>query len=67
MSAKTKTAKSKTPPVGDDYTETKLAAFRLPGETRRQLQELADALQGGNQAAALREIIRVAHRKEFGR
>jgi hypothetical protein len=63
----TKTAKTKTPPPGDDFTETKLSAFRLPGETRKQLQELADALQGGNQAATLREIIRTAHRKEFGR
>lgn len=48
-------------------TSSKLVAFRFPPETITQLEELAEALQGGNQAATLREIIRTAHRREFGK
>lgn len=56
-----KTAKTK------ESTSSTLVAFRFPPETIKQLTELAEALQGGNQAATLREIIRTAHRREFGK
>lgn len=63
MATKTK---AKTPQQAEE-TGKKLVAFRLASETIDQLAALADALQGGNQTATLREIIRQAHRREFGK